>query len=73
MEEVKEMKKVNLNEMRSVDAGASKYVTCPICGYSKKTDLFSRLFETDTKVEYYLSARHYKAMSGYNKSQSVHY
>lgn len=67
------MKKINTTAMRSIDAGASKYVTCSICGYKRKTSLFERICQSNKRIQYYMSARHYKTMSGYNKSQSVHY
>lgn len=66
------MKKLNVNEMRAIEGGASKYVTCPYCHYRRKTSVFERLFQSNTRIEYYMETRHYKAMSGYNGSQDVH-
>lgn len=68
------MQKVNENEMRTVGAsGASKYVTCPICGYVRKSTIVERLFGSNTRIQYSMTSHHYKIASGYNGSQSVHY
>ena len=66
------MTKLSEKEMRVVDGGASKYVKCPICGYKKKTSLFERLFQSNARVSYYMSARHLSAFGGYKSSPSVH-
>lgn len=46
------------NEMRSVNAGASKYVTCYICGRKRKTRLIERLFWSNAKVQGSMASEH---------------
>lgn len=72
-EEVKRMKKIDAKEMRTVEGGgASKYVSCPICGYTRKTDIWSRLFSSDRVIKNRMQDMHFKTMTGWNPSRSVH-
>lgn len=66
------MKKLNANEMRAVEGGASKYVKCPVCKHSYKTPFFQRLFASNRYVENRLRDMHFKTMTGWNTSSSVH-
>ena len=65
------MKTLNEKEMRAIDGGASKFVTCPICKYKSKSSLIERLFWNDARIEMYLTARHYRGYR-YDRSKSVH-
>lgn len=65
------MKTLNEKEMRAIDGGASRTVTCPICKYTRKTGLIERLFWNDARIEMYLTARHYRGYR-YDRSKSVH-
>lgn len=67
------MKKLNENEMRTVDGGASKKVSCPCCGYTRKTRLWERWFSSNSEVEAKMSTLHHRIMTGFNPSESVHY
>ncbi len=66
------MKTISANELRSVEGGASKYVTCPICGYSSKSSLIERLFWSDARRKMYLEAKHIKG-GRYISGKKAHY
>ena len=52
------MRVVSGTEMRNVEGGASKYVTCSYCGYKYKTSLFERLTWSNARVKMYLESTH---------------
>lgn len=52
------MKTLSLMEMRTIDGGASKYVTCPICGQRVKTSILTRLFRSNSTARGSLTADH---------------
>lgn len=61
------MKKLSVMEMRTIDGGASKYVTCPICGQRVKTSILTRLFRKDSTVRGFLTSEH-GLLKNYGKS-----
>lgn len=52
------MKPISVTNQRNIDAGASKYVKCPVCGHNYKTTLLERIFKRDSTIEGYLQSRH---------------
>ena len=52
------MRKLSSTEMRTVDAGASTYVYCPICGQKVKTSILSRLFRSNKYCQNLLISEH---------------
>lgn len=65
------MKTLNEKEMRAIDGGASRIVTCPICKYKHKTNLLMRLFGNDSRIKMDLTASHYRGYR-FDRRQSVH-
>jgi hypothetical protein len=66
------MKELSMSAMRTIEGGASKYVTCPICGYVRKSSLLERLFVNNREVTAKMSTLHFSAMKGYKPGKSVH-
>lgn len=52
------MRTMTINETREVCGAASKYVTCPICGYRKKTNWLERLIFPNFSIRTSLSEAH---------------
>lgn len=69
------MKQLSAIEMRTIDAGASKYVNCPICGQRIKVGLISRLFYKNSRIAGDLQKEHGlyqqwgKPMTAHNKGK----
>ncbi len=61
------MKNLSINQMRTIDGGASTYVTCPICGQKVKTSILSRLFRKDAYCRSLLTSEH-GLLKNYGKS-----
>lgn len=66
------MRNLTVNEMYNVTGGASKYVKCPYCGYSKKTNLFERLFYSNSRIKFLLGNKHFSTLGGYIKGTKAH-
>jgi len=66
------MKKVTRTQLYAVSGGASKYVTCAVCGYKSRSTLYQRLFWSNEVRQTILSGRHCSLLDGYDPSQKVH-
>lgn len=45
-------------ELRTENGGASKYVTCPVCGRRRKTKLWERIFRSNRTLQTYMQKSH---------------
>ena len=65
------MRELTLNEMRTIDGGASATVNCPICGRRIKVGLISRIFYSNNRIRASLTAEH-GLYSMYGTKMSAH-